>query len=98
MDDESFEKQMAHLEAKVKDRGAYLDNLNLRNKLRQPSPSVMTPAPTAMTPTQYALHAGQKAELDQIEENIMRIEGDNYGSGMPPEDDGNQDKADRHCF
>ena len=61
MDDKAFEKEMAELEAEIKERQAHLDDLR------------GTPSPSAMTEQQYARYARSKDKLERIEEDIARM-------------------------
>ena len=74
MDNEAFEKEIASLEAEIKERQAHLDDLR------------GTPSPTAMTPQQYARYARSKDKLERIEEDITAIHGDNPEPPDEPDD------------
>jgi hypothetical protein len=61
---EAFEKEMADLEAKVKERRIYRDKL--LDKAHPPSKT---------TPQQIARYSRLNGQLEQIEEDIAAIEG-----------------------
>jgi len=65
MDNKSFEKEIAELNAEIKNRGAYRDKL-LDEKY----------SASQITPQQYARYSRLKGKLERIEEDIARIEED----------------------
>jgi hypothetical protein len=67
---------MAELESKVKERRIYRDKLLDK-----------THPPSKTTPQEIARYSHLNGELERIEEDIARLEGDSGGSGMPPEDE-----------